>query len=75
MTNPKRRLKILQCLSNSLTKLHSARPTGVKLDRPRRTVHPEKKKVGKTQTSSRGVSYRGLTLIYIPLIYCDQDMK
>jgi len=43
MTNPKRRLKILQCLSNSLTKLHSARPTGVKLDRPRRTVHPKKK--------------------------------
>ena len=49
MTNPKLkwRLKILQCLSNSLTKLHSARPTGVKLDRPRRTVHPEKKKSAK----------------------------
>ena len=51
MTYPKRRLKILECLSNSLTKLQTARPTGVK-DRPTTTLGPSQNHhVGKTQTT------------------------
>ena len=51
--------KLLDQITFSQTNGRQARPT---------TTHgpSRKKKVGKTQTSLRGVSYRGLTLIYIP---------
>ena len=66
MTNLKRRLKFLQSLSSSLTKLHSARPTNLELDRKRRTVRRKNTNCSRTQTSALGVHYRALTLIYIP---------